>query len=148
MDAVTGEVTLLSRDLVAAFFWSPDGRYLATISLNQGLEGDIVEGNGRRTLGKANKQDHPEIRLSLTLIDVTTGDRQRLLSFQPSVVFITQFLPYFDQYALSHRIWSPDSLAIVLPVVNGRNSQVTVIPINGDPSRPIAEGNMPFWSQQ
>lgn len=148
MDAVTGEVTLLSRDLVAAFFWSPDGRYLATISLDRGLEGDIVEGNSRRALGKANTQDHPDISLNLTLIDVTTGGKRHLLSFQPSVVFITQLLPYFDQYALSHRIWSPDSSAIVLPVVNGRASQVTVIPINGDPSRPIAEGNMPFWSQQ
>lgn len=148
MDAATGEVRLLSRDQVAAFFWSPDGRYLAAISLDQGLEGDIVEGNGRRILSKPHTQDHPEINLTLTLIEAATGNKRRLTSFQPSVIFITQFLPFFDQYALSHRVWSPDSSAIVLPVVNGRASQVTVIPINGDPSRPIAEGEMPFWSHQ
>ncbi len=148
MDAVTGETTLLSRDQVAAFFWSPDGRYLVTISLNQGLDGDIVEGNGRRALSKPNTQRHPDISLNVTLIEAATGDRWRLMSFQPSVVFITQFLPYFDQYALSHQIWSPDSSAIVLPVVNDSGSQVTVIAINGDSPRPIADGDMPFWSQQ
>ncbi len=148
MDAVTGETTLLSRDLVAAFFWSPDGRYLAAISLDQGVQEDIVLGNGRRILGKSNTQTHPDISLNLTLIDAATGEKRRLMTFQPSVIFITQFLPYFDQYAHSHRIWSPDSLAIVLPVVNGRASQITIIPINGDPPRPIAEGDMAFWSQQ
>jgi TolB protein len=148
MDAVTGEITPLSSDLVAAFFWSPDGRYLATISLNRGLDEDIAQGNGRRILTKSDRQTHPDINLNLTLIEVATGEKRRLLSFQPSVVFITQFLPYFDQYALSHRIWAPDSSAIVLPIVNGRASQVTVIPINGDPARPIATGDMPFWSQQ
>lgn len=148
MDAETGETTLLSRKPVAAFFWSPDGRYLAAISLNQGLNEDIVEGNGRHVLAKFNAQRHPDINLNLTLIEAATGDSRRLTTFQPSVIFITQFLPFFDQYALSHRIWSPDSSAIVLPVVNGRASQITVIPINGDSHRPIAEGDMPFWSQQ
>ncbi len=148
MDAATGETTLLSRDQVAAFFWSPDGRYVVTISLNQGLDGDIVEGNGRRLLSKSNIQRHPDINLNVTLIEAATGDRRRLMSFQPSVIFITQFLPFFDQYALSHQIWSPDSSAIVLPMVDGRDSQITVIPINGDPPRPIAEGDMPFWSHQ
>ena len=148
MDAVTGETTLLSRDQVAAFFWSPDGSYLAALSLNQGLDGDIVEGNSRRTLGKPNIQSHPDISLNVTLIEAATGDRHRLMSFQPSVVFITQFLPYFDQYALSHQIWSPDSSAIVLPVVNDSGSQVTIVPISGDSPRPIAEGDMPFWSHQ
>ena len=75
MDAATGETTLLSRDQVAAFFWSPDGRYLATISLNQGLDGDIVEGNGRRLLSKSNIQRHPDISLNVTLIEAATGDR-------------------------------------------------------------------------
>ncbi|MCB9418740.1 MAG: PD40 domain-containing protein [Ardenticatenaceae bacterium] len=148
MDAATGETTLLSRDPVAAFFWSPDGRYLAVISLDQGLKGDIVEGNGRRTLGKSNTQTHPDISLNLSLIDVVTGEKRRLLSFQPSVIFITQFLPYFDQYALSHPIWSPDSLAIVLPMSNGRTTQITVVPVSGGSPHPIAEGDMPFWSQQ
>lgn len=148
IEAATGETRLLSREQVVAFFWSPDGRYLATISFSQGLEGDIVEvGNGRARLSKARIQ-HPEISLKLTLIEAATGDRRTLTTFSPSPIFITQFLPYFDQYALSHRIWSPDSSAIVLPVVDGRNSQITVIPINGDPPLTIADGNMPFWSHQ
>jgi TolB protein len=148
MDAASGETTLLSRDMVAAFFWSPNGRYLATISLDQGFEGDTVEGNGRRVLGKTNAQRHPEINMNLTLIEVATGEKYKLMTFHPTVIFITQFLPYFDQYALSHRIWSPDSTAVVLPMISEGKNQITVIPIDGSPSRSLAEGDMPSWSQQ
>ena len=31
--------------------------------------------------------------------------------------FTAQVLPFFDQYALSHRLWAPDSSAIVVPLV-------------------------------
>ena len=52
---------------------------------------------------------------------------------------------YFDQYALSHRLWSPQSDALVLPIQDGEVNQIAVIPLNGEP-RYLAEGDMPFWS--
>lgn len=148
MDAATGEVRLISREPVAAFFWSPDGRYLATITSIEGLEGDIARGNGRRHVSKSTRQQHPDILLNLALIDVATGEKNHLTTFQPTLTFITQFLPFFDQYALSHRLWSPDSRALVLPVQEDGGEYVKVIPIDGSPPQQLAEGDMPFWSQQ
>ncbi len=149
MDAATGEVRLLSRDTVAAFFWSPDGRYLAAISSADGLRGDIAAmENGRRRAGKSARQELPTISLRLVIIDITTGEKQHLLTFQPTLTFITQFLPFFDQYALSHRLWSPDGRALVLPIQEDGNEVIKIISINGDPPRQLAEGDMPFWSQQ
>jgi hypothetical protein len=56
-------------------------------------------------------------------------------------------LPYFDQYALSHRLWSPDSASILLPLVdtNGR-TQLVAVPADDTDGRPIADGVSGFWS--
>jgi hypothetical protein len=60
---------------------------------------------------------------------------------------VNQLLPYFDQYALSHRLWSPDSASILLPLVDsvGRD-QVVVVPADGSEPRPITGGAKGFWS--
>jgi TolB protein len=147
MDAATGEARLLSRDVVLAFFWSPDGRYMATITLESENEGTIAAANKQLRLSKPAQQSHPALNLNLILIDAASGERRRLLSFQPTFSFITQFLPYFDQYALSHRLWSPQSDALVLPIQDDEVSRIAVIPINGE-LRFLADGDMPFWSQQ
>ncbi len=145
MDAETGETRLLSRETVLAFFWSPDGRYIAAITGDAVPEGIIAEGNGRNRLSKS-AQQHPAITLNVSLIDTDTGEKRFLTAFEPTLTFITQFLPFFDQYALSHRLWSPASDAIVLPSRDGDTNNILVVPITGDPQR-LASGDMPFWSQ-
>jgi TolB protein len=61
--------------------------------------------------------------------------------------FVTQLLPYFDQYALSHRLWSPDGTSILLPLVDaGGHDLVAVLPADGSDPRPIANGPKAFWS--
>jgi TolB protein len=79
-----------------------------------------------------------------------TGEHRLLLTFQPLNIFVNQFLPFFDQYALSHRIWSPDSNAIVLPVLEKEQAKVLVIPTQSYKQKPIhiADGLMAFWSRQ
>ena len=63
-------------------------------------------------------------------------------------LFVNELLPYFDQYALSHRLWAPDSASILLPVVDASGrTQVTLVPADGTDSRPIAEGVSGFWSR-
>ena len=84
--------------------------------------------------------------LRAAVINVETGEETQLLSFTPSVLFISQFLPFFDQYALSHRIWSPNSDAVVLSVLEDGRSHVKVIPIDGGPVTDLGRGDMPFWS--
>jgi TolB protein len=63
-----------------------------------------------------------------------------------SDTFVSQLLPYFDQYALSHRLWSPDGSAIVLPLVgdDGR-TRITVLQQDGGRPREIAEAEIAFW---
>jgi TolB protein len=62
-------------------------------------------------------------------------------------------LPFFDQYALSHRIWSPNSDAVVLPIAESDETAdiagIYIVPIarRSGPPRRIAEGAIAFWSQ-
>ena len=74
---------------VLAFFWSPDGTKIALVTLSE-----------RRNA------------LSWALYDVETNERLRLVDFVPSAEQLTVF-QFFDQYAYSHSIWSPDSASIV-----------------------------------
>ena len=83
------------------------------------------------------------------MVDIESGLTRRLAVFRPSDTFLNQFLPFFDQYALSHRIWSPDSQALVLPMINGEGlAEITVIPVDGGPLQPITRGVIGFWSYQ
>ncbi len=60
---------------------------------------------------------------------------------------LTQFIPYFDQYARSHRLWSPASDAVVLPLVDDAGtSHITIVPADGSSPRSITEGVAAFWS--
>ena len=61
--------------------------------------------------------------------------------------FINQFLPYFDQYALSHRVWAPDGSSILLPLVDssGRD-QLVIVPPDGSAGPPPIDGESGFWS--
>ena len=146
LDAVTGEVRLISSEPIVAFFWSPDGRYLAAISVLRSGEGDINAQEGSKVwAGKPLQQGNlPQLRL--LVYDVAAGEGRVLFNFVPTFTFATQFLPFFDQYALSHQLWSPDSRALVLPMEeNGRN-QIFIINIVTGQKRYLADGTMPFWS--
>ena len=144
-DAATGKTTLLTQDVVLAFFWSPDGRYVAYFTANQ-VRDDEIQVNARHHSGKPGQQRMIEFRLYV--VDVTTGEGLQLAAFTPTLTFLAQFLPYFDQYALSHRLWSPDSTALVLPIQIEDESRIFVVPVNGGQPQEIAVGDMAFWSQQ
>ena len=61
--------------------------------------------------------------------------------------FTAQVLPFFDQYALSHRLWAPDSSAIVLPLVaDDATTGLAIIRPDGSGVRRIAAGDIGFWS--
>jgi TolB protein len=88
------------------------------------------------------------IEFRLFVVDVTTGDGLQLAAFTPTVTFLSQFLPFFDQYALSHRLWSPDSTALVLPIQVQDEAHIFVVPVNGGQPQEIVQGDMAFWSQR
>jgi TolB protein len=62
-------------------------------------------------------------------------------------VFVNQVLPFFDQYALSHRFWSPDGSSIVLPLDDNEGvSQLTLIPADGSDAHRLTAGVLGSWS--
>jgi TolB protein len=147
LEAESGLLEVLSDKLVVCFFWSPDGNYIAYLTPNlESGEGD-VSSLGTTFYVSDTKVQRGSFLLELHVVDITTKEDRRLATFTPTFLFLDQFLPFFDQYALSHRIWSPDSTAVVLPITNADNSrQVTVFNLDGTVT-PVGEGDTPFWSR-
>ena len=147
MDAATGEITLLSRENVLAFFWSPDGRYLAAFNFRGRMQnrGDISARAKGNFTKPARQFDLPPIEL--TIFNIATGEGRVILEFTPTLTFLSQFLPFFDQYALSHRIWSPQSDALALPIQEGSVNQIVLISTKNGSTQTLGEGDMPYWSQ-
>jgi TolB protein len=146
MNTTTGEIRLLSRNPVASFFWSPDGRYLAALLPN--LPGNEINASlmGKPVAKVASQNNLPF--LNLVVFNVADGNGRALLTFTPTLTFLTQLMPFFDQYAFSHHLWSPASDALVLPMLEDGRSSIYIVPIHGGGKRFLAEGSMPFWSQQ
>lgn len=151
LDVATGDIQLLSSRTVLAFFWSPDGRSLAFLTLGRDTDDDSVNAAApqkHRSLGRSGGHV-AQLRqgfLTLSVVDVETGQGLHLLDFDPTLAYLSQFLPYFDQYALSHRVWSPDSRSIVLPVRQEDASMILVVPADGSQPTQLAEGEIAFWS--
>jgi TolB protein len=168
LDPTTGKVDILTDDVVLAFFWSPNGRtiaYFTVANVAEQLWATVLPNvdTSARDGGFLSQEDEDAdeveeervLRLNLWSVDLSDGEHRLISTFEPVDLFVNQLLPFFDQYALSHRIWSPDSTAIVLPMVDQDNdgedrARVYVVPMlprSGRP-QPIADGMMAFWSQQ
>ena len=153
--------------------WSPDGRHIAYFTIANIAEyvqhnvlpnpDAAVHDGGFWNRDEAGQERDPEqeeteeertLRFNLWSVDIEQGEHRLIVTFEPVDTFVNHLLPFFDQYALSHRIWSPDSDAIVLPMTSGgdegnERADIYVVPMlrRGGPPRPIAEGTMAFWSQ-
>jgi TolB protein len=86
---------------ILAFFWAPDGEKLAVVTIEEA--GDNFE--ARRF--SRHRQDR-SLALVWHLVDATTGEVTRLAEFLPTQDQLYA-LQFFDQYAQSHQVWSPDS---------------------------------------
>ena len=144
----------LSDDVVIAYFWSPDGSRIAYVTLpNSGDGGVQAQARTYRTGLSATAEpvrpvqmERPE--LDLWIVEVSSGRNRRIGSFEPTNLFISQFLPFFDQYALSHQIWSADSERLVLPILLDGRSQIVAVSVSDGTVSPIAEGLIGFWRHQ
>ena len=87
---VGGTGTLLRVDEPnVAFFWSPDGTMLAYVT--------------------PPSQDRA---MRWMILDIEDAETRSLIDFVPSGDQLTMF-QFFDQYAYSHSLWSPDSRSLV-----------------------------------
>ena len=137
--------TLLDDDVVA-FFWSPDGAAIAALT----LPSDQPRQEASRRALPPSHVARPTAASGGTLqLVVLAADDGTILLDRPvdlSGTFISQLLPFFDQYALSHHLWSPDGSALVLPLVgDDGQAHITVVPLDGGEPRAIAVGEIAFW---
>ncbi|HEV8544816.1 MAG TPA: hypothetical protein VGQ64_00860 [Candidatus Limnocylindrales bacterium] len=153
------EVRTLIGDSVIAFFWAPDGRTIAALRLDSsgGDSVGMVPSRGAGGLVVAAAQPQPSsggrvgqaegVSVVLTFIDVASGSTRGERPVRLSTLFVSQLLPYFDQYALSHRFWAADSSLLALPLIDDDGvTRVVAIPPDGSASHPIADAEVGFWS--
>ena len=150
-----GEVRTLLDGSVVSFFWSPDGRTIA--ALRQAQPGDepvsadagivLAAARGSALLDSGDPAQAEGVPARLAFIDVATGAVRSERVVHLGADFVDQLLPYFDQYALSHRLWSPDGGSILLPLVDADGTgRLYVVPADGTAPRPLAAGVKGFWS--
>jgi WD40 repeat protein len=150
IDARSGAVRTLLDGLVVGFFWSPDGRTIAALRL-QAAGGTIAESGpilaAAAISSPTASPSAPPTEVRLVFVDVTTGTIRSERVVRPGRRFVREFLPYFDQYALSHRVWAPDGSAILLPLVSDtEKTQLVALPPDGDDSPFTIDGEIGFWS--
>ena len=121
------------HDAVVAFLWAPDSTKLAYVT--------VAAGGAFRW----------------NILDVADEKQWNLVDFHPSIDQLVMF-QYFEQYASSHSLWSPDSQWLVFAGrVEGRAvtaslrrqavDRIIVLATHRNPSfQPIADGFLGFWS--
>ena len=150
VNGVTGERTVLVEDEVLAFFWSPDGHKIAYFTEVQPFNdlNSLPEIESGYAAGRSMPLDAIyNSWLNLWVVDIRNGTPQLLTPFKPNSLFANRFLPFFDQYALSHRLWSPESDAILLPALVDDSPHIVVVPLNRFPPAHIGRGSMGSWRQ-
>lgn len=133
---------------VVSFFWSPDSTRLAVITVEEYQP--LPEARQSGSFARPARQDsEPEIRFVLNVVDTRTHEVNRLEPFFPTE---EQFymLQFFDQYAQSHRLWSPDGRYFVLVVQahGSEKAEVWLVDMDNPTLEPLVlmEGRLAIFS--
>ena len=147
IDPASGAVRTLLDGPVVAFFWSPDGKTIAALLVPGGDAGPVADAGVALPPGWLPVGAEADgVSLRLVFVEVSSGAVRAERTVGLAEQFVSQLLPYFDQYALSHRLWSSDGAAILLPLVSSTGQdQLVVIPADGSETRVIADGAKGFW---
>lgn len=129
---------------VLAFFWSPDGTKLAY------LTGALVEPApvGRAGGLAAPARQQRALQVTWHVIDLERNRTIDLNTFEPTESFL-YLLQYFDQFAQSVALWSPDSQALVYagqPLIGERGVYVTNSDDAAAAPRFVGPGDFAIWS--
>jgi TolB protein len=141
--------SVVDVDDIVSFFWSPDSTRLAFVSVEDYAQ-PLPEVRRIGVLAHPAAQvDEPTFVLVWHVLDVETGQTTRLAEFLPTPA---QFyiLQYFDQYAQSHRVWSPDGRYLVYahqPPDQGK-AEIRLIDTlqPGEPPITLVEGRQAIFS--
>ena len=130
-----------------AFFWSPNSTKIAYVSpTNDGISIN-TRVNSLIDFDRA-LQQNPQ--LSWAVLDIESGITQRFTNFQPTPEMVYLF-SFFDQFAQSHRIWSPDSNYVVFGEITQEDKTVlSILDVNRAGAVPflLAEGRVGIWSYE
>ncbi len=141
VDATDGATRTLLDGAVVSFAWSPDGATIAAIKLLPAAGGSNVS-----TIGAASPAPDGQNTIQLVFVDVATGQVRSQRRVVPGQQYVDQLLTYFDQYALSHRLWAPDGTSFLLPQMDADG----VTHVDGffpDGGPPVSlDGEIGFWS--
>ena len=130
VDTAAHDVKVAINEPILAFIWSPDGSRIVYVSIDRAAQ---------------------QFSWKVLAMD---GTLPRLLTdFIPSDDLFTM-LSFFDQYAYSNSLWSPDGTQLVfsgqVPRPDGSvalGDEVFVIDVDGNqPPVAIADGSLAFWS--
>lgn len=160
LDPASGISRRVVAGSVVAFSWSPDGKTLAVLQLPTDDDKQAVrepaqpdarlasyDGGVGDDVLQPQSPANPGVRLRLTFVRTGDWTMRSKSVVQLGDAFVSQVLPEFEQYGLSHRLWAPDSSALALPLVASDGS-VNIVAIQPDGSQPrkIASGTAAFWS--
>ncbi|HEY5579342.1 MAG TPA: hypothetical protein VIL12_06625, partial [Acidimicrobiia bacterium] len=123
VDLDTLESIRVSSDPVVLYQWSPSGDSLLLAAV-------VVEGSTRELHWRVWSPDGTE----------------DFGSFIPTGEFSAAYLPFWDQYAQSVRLWSPDGRAFVYTAVDASTDFVMVQMLSEDLPRRLTQGSVAFWS--
>lgn len=147
LDAVTGETIARSPvNGVFAFFWAPNSRHIAYITLatpSGSFSANAQEGGH---LASPAQQREPN-GLAWSILDIKNSDVNRYGAFIPTEQMI-YILSYFDQFAQSHRIWSPDSHHLIYSEMTAEGPVINLLDATQADSVPfsVAQGYVGIWS--
>jgi TolB protein len=133
VDIATATSKWLTKDDVAAFFFAPDSRHVAFIGV---------------------PTEKPYY--SWSVVDTNTGAQKALGNFLATPDEATAYR-YFDQLAVSHTIWAPDSSAFIYAGVRLEGSpekalgfapapSAWIVPIDGSAPHAVSNAVLAFFS--
>ncbi len=141
------EVAVSNTSRVLAFFWSPDGQKIAYLTAPGDSDNSQVREPAGLLAAPARQNTSPMV--TWHVLDLANGlDWTHFRGFIPTrdTVYLASF---FDQFAQSHRVWSPDSRYLVYGEVQETGVSVISILDATDPaarSQLVTEGQMAVWS--
>jgi TolB protein len=166
LDADSGLFEPWTDASVLSFAWAPDGRRIGLLATpapgGERIAGDpfaatlasLRSGDVGAVGGPAGEPPRPAQRLQggplqlpLGLLDPDRGEVLWLGTVVPQASYLNEQVPFFDQYARSHRTWSPDGrywgLSLVGP--DGRDV-VAVLDGRSGALHEVAPGTAPVFA--
>lgn len=144
IDSTTGQALATSTQTnVAAHIWAPTGDRVAYFVVNRNAPAP----QARLYINGKMPAEQATGGLSLFILDVATGNSQLIATFNPSRDYV-YMLNFFDQFAHSHQIWSPDGRYITYSALDSKGNANVFIADTTTPSTPlrVTAGTIGIWS--